>query len=153
MGEAGKNEKWPGQDRYGRVYWWVRSPAVLPGKSIWEMSIDVMLHLFEPATRAILDQRRDIFAQRRDYLLPELEALGFDIPQRPDGAFYIYAGIQRFSDNSQQFCMHLLEQHGVAITPGADFGDHQADSHVRFSYTTDLPRIEAAVARMKRVLG
>jgi aspartate/methionine/tyrosine aminotransferase len=108
---------------------------------------------FEPSTRAMLDQRRDIFAQRRDYLLPELEALGFDIPQRPEGAFYIYAGIDRFSDNSQQFCMDLLEQHGIAITPGADFGRNRANSYVRFSYTTAMERIEEAVARLQRVLG
>jgi aspartate/methionine/tyrosine aminotransferase len=108
---------------------------------------------FEPSTRAILDQRRDIFAQRRDYLLPELEALGFDIPQRPEGALYIYAGIDRFSDNSQQFCMDLLEQHGIAITPGADFGRNRANSYVRFSYTTAMERIEEAVARLQRVLG
>ena len=96
---------------------------------------------------------RDIFAERRDYLLPELEALGFEIPQHPDGAFYIYAGIDRFSDDSQQFCMDLLEQHGIAITPGADFGHNQASSYVRFSYTTGLERIEEAVARLQRVLG
>jgi aspartate/methionine/tyrosine aminotransferase len=108
---------------------------------------------FEPSTRAMLDQRRDIFAQRRDYLLPELEALGFDIPQRPEGALYIYAGIDRFSDNSQQFCMDLLEQHGIAITPGADFGRNRANSYVRFSYTTAMERIEEAVARLRRVLG
>lgn len=108
---------------------------------------------FEPATREILDTRRDIFAERRDYLLPELAALGFDIPQHPDGAFYIYAGIGRFSDDSQQFCMDLLEQHGIAITPGADFGRNQANSYVRFSYTTGLERIKEAVARLQRVLG
>ncbi len=107
---------------------------------------------FEPATRAILDERRDTFAARRDYLLPELKRLGFEIPQQPDGAFYIYAGISRFSDDSQRFCMDLLENHGIAITPGADFGQNQPHRFVRFSYTTGLERIEEAVARLDRVL-
>jgi aspartate/methionine/tyrosine aminotransferase len=108
---------------------------------------------FTPETREILNQRRDIFAQRRDYLLPALEELGFQVPQRPDGAFYIYADISRFSNNSQQFCLEMLEQHGIAITPGADFGRNRASDFVRFSYTTGMDRIEEAVARMARVLG
>jgi aspartate/methionine/tyrosine aminotransferase len=108
---------------------------------------------FEPDTRALLDERRDIFAARRDYLLPELSRLGFNLPVHPQGAFYIYAGIDRFSNDSQQFCLDLLEEHGVAITPGADFGRHKAQNFVRFSYTTGMPRIEEAVARLERVLG
>jgi aspartate/methionine/tyrosine aminotransferase len=108
---------------------------------------------FEPDTRALLDERRDIFAERRDYLLPELERLGFDIPCHPDGAFYIYAGIDRFAGDSQQFCLDLLEQHGVAVTPGADFGRHRAEHYIRFSYTTGMERIREAVARLERVLA
>ena len=108
---------------------------------------------FEPQTRAILNERRDTFARRRDYLLPELLSLGFAVPQYPDGAFYIYAGIDRFSDDSRQFCLNLLEQHGVAITPGADFGRNQSSRFVRFSYTTGMRRIEEAVCRMREVLG
>jgi aspartate/methionine/tyrosine aminotransferase len=63
------------------------------------------LAAFTPETRAILDQRRDEFARRRDYLLPELRKLGFDVPHTPAGALYIYAGIQAFSNDSQQFCL------------------------------------------------
>jgi aspartate/methionine/tyrosine aminotransferase len=111
------------------------------------------LAAFEPETRAILDERRDIFASRRDYLFPELQELGFEIPQHPDGAFYIYANIERFSDNSQQFCMDLLEQHGIAITPGADFGHNRRNQFVRFSYTTGMQRIEEAVVRLRKILA
>jgi aspartate/methionine/tyrosine aminotransferase len=108
---------------------------------------------FEPGTRQILDERRDIFAGRRDYLLPRLREIGFEIPQDPQGAFYIYAGIEKFGGDSQQFCMDMLEQHGVALTPGADFGRHHCNDYVRFSYTTGMDRLEEAVARMARVLG
>jgi aspartate/methionine/tyrosine aminotransferase len=108
---------------------------------------------FAPETREILDQRRDIFARRRDYLLPELLKLGFQVPHHPDGAFYIYANINRFSSDSQGFCLDMLEQHGIAITPGADFGRNRAADFVRFSYTTGMDRIEEAVARMQRVLA
>jgi len=111
------------------------------------------LAAFEPETRAILDARRDIYAQRRDFLLPHLQRLGFDVPLTPGGALYIYAGIERFSRDSQRFCLDMLEQHGVAITPGADFGRHKANTHVRFAYTTSMEALEEAVSRLERVLG
>ena len=108
---------------------------------------------FEPATREILDQRRDIFAQRRDYLLPALQDLGFTVPCPPQGAFYIYADASRFTTDSQAFCMQLLEEHGMAVTPGADFGHYLANQHLRFSYTTGMDRLELAIERLARVLG
>ena len=108
---------------------------------------------FEPETRAILDERRDTFARRRDALLPALVDMGFDVPLRPDGAFYIYAGIDRFGGDSRQFCLDLLERHGVAITPGTDFGHNRPQGYVRFSYTTGMDRIEEAVRRLREVLG
>lgn len=145
-----------------RLGWLVAPEAAVPELeklaqnlfiSMSTMSQYAALAGFEPATRAILDERRDIFAQRRNFLLPELERLGFQVEQRPQGAFYIYAGIDRFSDDSQNFCMQMLEQHGIAITPGSDFGHHRANRYVRFSYTTGMERIEEAVARLDRVLG
>lgn len=108
---------------------------------------------FAPETREILDERRDIFASRRDFLLPELRRLGFVVPQAPQGAFYIYANIEAFSRDSQKFCLDLLEDHGIAITPGADFGRNHSSDYVRFSYTTSMDRIEEAVKRLDRVLG
>ena len=108
---------------------------------------------FEPRTREILEQRRGIFRQRRDFLLPALQELGFVVPCKPQGAFYIYADASRFTDDSQAFCLKLLEEHGVALTPGVDFGHHRAAEHLRFSYTTSMDRLEVAVERLSRVLG
>ncbi len=108
---------------------------------------------FEPATRDILEQRRDVFRQRRDFLVPAVAQLGFDVPLKPQGAFYIYADASRFTNDSQAFCLKLLEQHGVALTPGIDFGHHKAMQHLRFSYTTSLERLEIAVERLAGVLG
>jgi aspartate/methionine/tyrosine aminotransferase len=108
---------------------------------------------FEPGTREILEQRRDIFRQRRDYLLPALQELGFIVPCKPQGAFYIYADASRFTSDSQAFCLQMLEQHGVALTPGVDFGHHLAEQHLRFSYTTGMDRLELAVERLAGALG
>lgn len=107
---------------------------------------------FEPDTLAILQQRRDVFKQRRDYLLPALREIGFDIAVEPAGAFYIYANIEKFSDNSQEFCRWLLEEHGIAVTPGADFGSYQANKHIRFAYTTSMEQLEKGVERLRNAL-
>ncbi|GHD17499.1 aminotransferase [Halioglobus japonicus] len=107
---------------------------------------------FEPATRELLDERRDIFRQRRDFLYPAVQTLGFDVPCKPEGAFYIYADASRFTDNSQAFCLQMLEEHGVALTPGLDFGHHRAAEHLRFCYTASMDRLELAVERLAGVL-
>ncbi len=109
------------------------------------------LAAFEAETRGILNSRRDEFKRRRDFLLPELRRLGFTIPHTPAGALYLYAGIENFGGNSAQFCVDMLEQHGISITPGADFGRFREHEHVRFAYTTSMDRLEEAVARMDRL--
>lgn len=110
------------------------------------------LAAFDSETQVILEQRRKEFAVRRDYLLPALQALGFEIPHKPEGAFYLYANISCFSTDSEQFCLDLLEQAGVAITPGTDFGNHYAGQHVRFAYTTGMEKLQEGVARIKAFL-
>ena len=96
------------------------------------------LAAFRPETIAMLEDRRRQFQARRDYLLPALRELGFDVDVEPQGAFYIYAGCEAFTDDSQRFAMEVLERTGVAITPGLDFGTHAAHRHVRFAYTTGI---------------
>lgn len=111
------------------------------------------LAAFTPEAEAIFEQRRRIFAARRDYLLPALRELGFGIPVVPQGAFYLYADCSRFSTDSLAFCRELLEQAGVAITPGIDFGAHRANAHVRFAYTTSQEQLEEGVARLRAYLA
>ena len=94
------------------------------------------------------DRRRDEFRQRRDFLVPALKQIGFDIAVEPQGAFYIYANCERFTDDTFSWVKQLLDQQGVAITPGIDFGDHQANLHCRFAYTQSLPVLEQAVDKI-----
>lgn len=111
------------------------------------------LGAFEPATIEIMEARRAEFRQRRDYLVPALRELGFSIPHRPAGAFYVYAGIEELADDSEAFCWDMLERAGVAFTPGTDFGQHLARQHVRFSYTQAMDRLELAVERLGKALS
>lgn len=145
-----------------RLGWLVAPEAAVPELerlaqnlfiSMSTMAQKAALAAFAPSTRAILDARRDEFARRRDFLLPQLRALGFGIPHTPAGALYLYADASRFTQDSQRFCLELLEQHGVAITPGLDFGRYRAHEHVRFSFTTGMERLEEGVRRLQRVLG
>jgi aspartate/methionine/tyrosine aminotransferase len=111
------------------------------------------LEAFSAGTREVLNQRRDEFMKRRDYLLPELKALGFDVPVTPHGAFYIYANCSRFSNNSFDFVNQLLEVDGVAITPGLDFGVFNAEKYVRFAYTRPIEVLEEAVRRIREFIN
>ena len=116
------------------------------------MAQHAALACFEPATLEILEARRGEFAKRRDFLLPALRELGFGIAVEPEGAFYLYADISAIGGDAYTFCQHMLETEFVAITPGLDFGRHQAGHHVRFAYTQNLPRLEQAVERIARGL-
>jgi aspartate/methionine/tyrosine aminotransferase len=107
------------------------------------------LAAFAPETAAILEQRREIFRQRRDRLLPALRALGFGIPRAPDGAFYLYARLPEWLEmDSMNFATRLLEEAGVALTPGQDFGTHECDRHVRLAYTRDFDVLDEGACRI-----
>ncbi|MFZ1641263.1 MAG: pyridoxal phosphate-dependent aminotransferase [Candidatus Contendobacter sp.] len=110
------------------------------------------LAAFTPEAQAIFEERRREFQARRDFLLPALRELGFHIPVTPDGAFYLYADCGRFTDDSYVFALRLLEETGVAITPGLDFGHHLPQRHVRFAYTNAIPPLAEGVERLRRVL-
>jgi aspartate/methionine/tyrosine aminotransferase len=84
--------------------------------------------------------------------VPALRDLGFVVPVTPDGAFYIYADITRFADDSYDFVRALLRATGVCLVPGKDFGFAAPQRYVRVSYATALERLEEAVERMGRYL-
>ena len=107
------------------------------------------LAAFDDDSLAIMEARRLELQQRRDYLLAELPKLGFKIPVVPDGAFYIYADASALTQDTQVFCQQLLQETGVAITPGFDFGDQNANVYIRIAYTTKIERLEQAIARIK----
>ena len=106
------------------------------------------LAAFESETLKVLDAQRDELQQRRDYLIQGLLALGFEISVMPGGAFYVYAKVSKFTDDSFAFSQQLLEKAHVAITPGLDFGCHEPHLHVRFAYTQNIERLQQALDRI-----
>jgi aspartate/methionine/tyrosine aminotransferase len=106
------------------------------------------LAAFEPATLQVLEERRLEFQRRRDFLLPALERAGLAVPVRPSGAFYVYADCAAFGGDAKRFALEMLEQAGVAATPGLDFGANGTQHCLRFAYTRSLGELEEAAARI-----
>jgi aspartate/methionine/tyrosine aminotransferase len=110
------------------------------------------LAAFAPGTLDILEERRHAFADRRNALLPALREIGFQFATEPQGAFYLYADISGLADSSETLAQRLIEEAGVATTPGLDFGDNAPERHLRIAYTTDKARLREAAERIGRVL-
>jgi aspartate/methionine/tyrosine aminotransferase len=108
---------------------------------------------FTPEVWAEVERRRLEFQARRDLMVAGLREIGFAVPVSPAGAFYIYADCHRFGNDSSAVAARLLDQAGVAVTPGNDFGVNGAERHLRVSYTTARPQLEAALERMAMLLG
>jgi aspartate/methionine/tyrosine aminotransferase len=111
------------------------------------------LAAFLPETLAIAETRRQELKRRRDYLVPALTALGFGVPVIPDGAFYVYADCSALAPDSYAFALRVLDEAGVAVTPGNDFGVYHAERYLRFAYTQPIVRLEEAVERIGKLIG
>jgi len=111
------------------------------------------LAAFQSDSIEIIESRRQEFQRRRDFLVPALRALGFDIPRVPEGAFYLYVDCSAICSDSDLFCARLLEEAGVAVTPGKDFGLNRPAEHMRFAYTASLERLEEGVRRIAQFIG
>lgn len=111
------------------------------------------LAAFRADTIALLEERRAEFRRRRDFLAPALEAIGFRITARPEGAFYLYCDCSALAEDSFTLARDLLEKAGVAATPGLDFGANSPEKHIRFAYTTGIDRLAEAAERLRRYFG
>lgn len=111
------------------------------------------LAAFTPQAKTIFERRRQAFRKRGDFMARALGEIGFELSDTIQGAFYIYADISRFSDDCEDFCRCMLEEHGVALTPGTDFGDFESRRHVRIAFTTDMDSLELGVERLRDALA
>jgi aspartate/methionine/tyrosine aminotransferase len=110
------------------------------------------LAAFDDETMAIHAARADTFERRAALLTAGLTELGFSIPVKPDGAFYLYVDVTHTGLSGRDFCWRLLDEFQVAVTPGEDFGVHQHERHVRFAFTTDEASIELGLQRIAAAL-
>ncbi|SFD06905.1 pyridoxal phosphate-dependent aminotransferase [Collimonas sp. OK412] len=114
------------------------------------------LACFEPESLALYESRKSEFKRRRDYLVPALVELGFKVPVMPDGAFYVYAdcsALFKEGDDADKFVKEVLNQAGVSMVSGLDFGPYTAQHYVRLSYATSMENLQEAVRRLGQFLG
>ena len=116
------------------------------------------LACFEPASLAIYEARRAEFKARRDYFIPALRSIGFEVPVEADGAFYAYADCSQLlskvgAASSWEFCFEMMRRAHVAITPGRDFGSDSTARFVRFSTASSMHDLRTAIARMQQALA
>lgn len=94
-----------------------------------------------------------VYAENRRLMLERLPKIGFDRIAPPEGAFYIYADVSHLTDDSLGFCSDVLEQAGVAITPGLDFDPRRGARTVRFSYAGATAEIAEGLDRLERFMA
>ncbi|MBW2559760.1 MAG: pyridoxal phosphate-dependent aminotransferase [Deltaproteobacteria bacterium] len=94
---------------------------------------------------------RNIFNERRKFIIRRLREIGLGITVEPTGAFYILGNIKAFSKDSYKTAFDILEKAHVGVTPGIDFGKN-CEGYLRFSYATSMEKIEEGISRIERYL-
>ena len=92
------------------------------------------------------------YDKRRRYILRRLRDTGFEVKSEPEGAYYVLANAREFDPDSLRLSRRILEEAGVAVTPGVDFGDG-AEGYLRFSYASSLDNIREGLDRIGRYLN
>ncbi|MFZ3082844.1 pyridoxal phosphate-dependent aminotransferase [Rhodoferax ferrireducens] len=115
------------------------------------------LACFESSSLLEYERRRAEFKARRDYFIPELNALGLTVPVMPDGAFYAWADCSaacraKGLKDSWDLSFDLMQQAHVAVTPGRDFGTADAHNFIRFSTASSMAQLHEAIQRLKAYL-
>jgi aspartate/methionine/tyrosine aminotransferase len=116
-------------------------------------------YLSQVAALAALDATEELeavkagYARNRALLLEELPRLGITEMHPVDGAFYVYANVARFTNDSIGFCKRMLEEVGVATTPGVDFDPADGAHYLRLSFAGSENDCREAVARLRWFLS
>ena len=98
---------------------------------------------------AELETNLDVYRANRALMLEGLPVAGFDKIAPPDGAFYVYADVSDLTTDSRAFAAEILDQAGVAVTPGLDFDPVRGAGTLRFSYARSTAEITEGLARLK----
>ncbi|MCJ2109567.1 aminotransferase class I/II-fold pyridoxal phosphate-dependent enzyme [Methylobacterium sp. E-041] len=100
-----------------------------------------------------LDAVRDGYARNRAILLDAFPGLGLGRTHPVDGAFYLYADVAHLTNDASAFCRRMLDEAGVAATPGLDFDREAGHHHVRFSFAGSEAECREAVRRLRTWLA
>jgi (5-formylfuran-3-yl)methyl phosphate transaminase len=95
---------------------------------------------------------KNIYNQRRIYMINRLKKMGLGITVEPTGAFYVFANAKQISNNSYHLAFDILEKAFVGVAPGIDFGIN-GEGYLRFSYANSLENIEEGLNRLENYLN
>lgn len=142
-----------------RVGWMVLPEELVRRTEILQQNLFISAPtLSQIAGRVALRERdyseaqKAIYARNRGILSTGLRSLGVGLSAESDGAFYAYADVSRFTNDSMSFCKQMLQEAGVAATPGVDFDRTDGERFVRFSYAGSEQTVLEALERMGRFL-
>ena len=99
----------------------------------------------------VLDMVR-AYDKRRGYMLERIKKIGMNVRVSPKGAYYILADAKRYGASSLELSWRILEEAGVAVAPGIDFGDG-AEGYLRFSYANSIENITEGMNRLEKYLN
>jgi len=100
---------------------------------------------------ADVEQMKNIYNERRKYMISRLRELGFRITVEPTGAFYVFVDARHLSSDSYKLAFDILEKAHVGVTPGIDFGDN-GEGYLRFSYANSLENIAEGMNRLEKYI-
>lgn len=98
-----------------------------------------------------VEHMKNIYNERRRYMISRLRELGFKISVEPTGAFYIFVNARHLSNDSYKLAFDILEKAHVGVTPGIDFGDN-GEGYLRFSYANSLENIIEGLNRLEKYI-
>jgi len=96
-------------------------------------------------------QMKQIYNERRLFMIKRLKDLGFGITVEPTGAFYVFANAKHISSDSYKLAFDILEKAHVGVTPGIDFG-RNGEGYLRFSYANSLDKIDEGMNRLEEYI-
>jgi aspartate/methionine/tyrosine aminotransferase len=138
-----------------RIGWMVApEPMVRPIERLQQNLAISVPTLAQIAAQAAFDGRAEMeevkhgYEENRRILIEGLPKAGLEKFLPVDGAFYLYADISRFSDDSFAFAKTMLEEAGVAATPGVDFDPLDGRHFIRFCYAGSAAEMHEAVERI-----
>lgn len=98
--------------------------------------------------RDALDANVARYARNRARLLTELPKAGFDRLAPAEGGFYLYADVRHLTNDSADLCLRILDETGVATTPGTDFDPARGNNYLRFSFAGSEADVAEAARRL-----
>ncbi|HMB09860.1 pyridoxal phosphate-dependent aminotransferase [Saliniramus sp.] len=143
-----------------RIGWLVLPPALVRPVEVLAQSLYISApYISQVAAIAAFEATDELevikagYARNREILLEALPGIGITEMHPVDGAFYVYADIARFTNDSLDFCKRMLDEAGIAATPGLDFDPFEGAHHMRLSFAGTEADCREGMRRLKAWLG